>query len=276
MPLKDPQANQPGLEVVSGPGVPDKEQDKELHIPPQEPELALSSYSSGHALSSHALSSHAFNSYPSNGFVESSTIIDSDNFATNTTGDDKICVSGKPPTVCGIPRKFFWLVLSLILAMLCIGIGVGVGVGIGVSHNGQAAPSSSAESNSSGISISSTATPTAATAVTSSSTTSAAMSTSTAMSCPQANGTTYVDPSTGVKFMQECYIDYLGNDIDNIEADTMEECASDCAADSSCKGAVWFDAGAQGKLLNYCWKKTYLNSTDTTTNGQCQSIARLN
>ena len=93
--------------------------------------------------------------------------------------------------------------------------------------------------------------------------------------CLGIDGSTYADPSTGSNFKIECNVAHEGHDIENLKAESMEECVSLCAKNVQCKGAIWFNAGVQGTLLNYCWLKSSLNDSDIRYTTDAQSVVRL-
>lgn len=81
--------------------------------------------------------------------------------------------------------------------------------------------------------------------------------------CIGNDGSTYTDPGTKHKFRIECATAHQGKDIENLEAETMQECISLCTKNKFCKGVIWFNVGPQGTDLNYCWLKS-------TTDGEVQ------
>ncbi|KAI1275062.1 hypothetical protein F5Y07DRAFT_186234 [Xylaria sp. FL0933] len=93
--------------------------------------------------------------------------------------------------------------------------------------------------------------------------------------CIGDDGSTYTDPATGDKFRLECSVAHQGKDIMNYEANTMQDCIAMCAKNTHCKGAIWFNVGPQGTLLNYCWLKSEMDSGDGDVNGDAQSVVRL-
>ncbi|KAI1350500.1 hypothetical protein F5Y01DRAFT_315735 [Xylaria sp. FL0043] len=93
--------------------------------------------------------------------------------------------------------------------------------------------------------------------------------------CIGDDGSTYTDPATGDKFRLECSVAHQGKDILNYEANTMQDCIAMCAKNTHCKGAIWFNVGPQGTLLNYCWLKSEMDSGDGDVNGDAQSVVRL-
>ncbi|KAI0379572.1 hypothetical protein F5Y04DRAFT_282659 [Hypomontagnella monticulosa] len=93
--------------------------------------------------------------------------------------------------------------------------------------------------------------------------------------CLGTDGSTYTDPGTGAQFKIECDVAHQGRDIENPEAQSMEECVSLCANNSRCKGAIYYNVGPQGTDLNYCWLKSSMNDTDIRPTKDAQSIVRL-
>ncbi|KAH8678542.1 hypothetical protein BX600DRAFT_532480 [Xylariales sp. PMI_506] len=261
--------DQPGLEVFAAPVFPDTTQAKEVHTWERAESTLVS---------------------PTSGDGESA-VLHPTTVPNSAGGGDKIMVPEKKRALWGIPLRIFLVALAALLTVLAAGIGIGVGVGLSQKRVTTAAASSSSGSigtvpaalqpkmafatADSSIASSSTVSATIATTAASTASTATASASSVSMACPDAAGTTYTDPTTGVRFTQQCYVDYTGNDIKNIDADTMEDCAKYCAEVEECDGAVWFNDGAQGTLLNYCWMKTYMNTSDTSTNGDCQSITRV-
>lgn len=78
--------------------------------------------------------------------------------------------------------------------------------------------------------------------------------------CIGDDGSTYTDPGTGDKFRLECGVSHQGQDIENVEASSMQSCISMCAKNTHCKGAVWYNVGPQGTDLNYCWLKSAMEN----------------
>ncbi|KAI1496913.1 hypothetical protein F5X99DRAFT_424072 [Biscogniauxia marginata] len=93
-------------------------------------------------------------------------------------------------------------------------------------------------------------------------------------SCLGDDGSTYRDPGTGAQFTIECNLAHEGKDIENLEAESMEECVSLCAKDDQCQGAIWYNAGPQGTDLNYCWLKSAMDDERRTTR-DAQSVVRI-
>ncbi|KAI0426131.1 hypothetical protein F5Y09DRAFT_319719 [Xylaria sp. FL1042] len=93
--------------------------------------------------------------------------------------------------------------------------------------------------------------------------------------CIGDDGSTYTDPATGDKFRIECAVAHQGKDIMNSEANTMQDCISMCAKNAHCKGAIWFNVGPQGTLLNYCWLKSDMDDSRIQVNADAQSVVRL-
>ncbi|XXH05250.1 calponin [Hypoxylon texense] len=93
--------------------------------------------------------------------------------------------------------------------------------------------------------------------------------------CLGQDGSTYTDPGTGARFEVECDVAHQGKDIENLKADTMEDCVSLCAANSRCVGAIWYNVGPQGTDLNYCWLKSSLDDSDIRDTPDAQSVVRL-
>ncbi|KAI0802363.1 hypothetical protein GGR55DRAFT_665955 [Xylaria sp. FL0064] len=93
--------------------------------------------------------------------------------------------------------------------------------------------------------------------------------------CIGDDGSTYKDPATGDKFRLECSVAHQGKDIMNYKANTMQDCIAMCAKNTHCKGAIWFNVGPQGTLLNYCWLKSEMDGGDGDVNGDAQSVVRL-
>ncbi|KAI0855659.1 hypothetical protein F4860DRAFT_530096 [Xylaria cubensis] len=92
--------------------------------------------------------------------------------------------------------------------------------------------------------------------------------------CLGDDGSTYADPGTGHKFRIECAVAHQGKDIENLEAETMQDCISLCAKNKFCKGAIWFNVGPQGTDLNYCWLKSAMNG-EVQENTDAQSVVLL-
>lgn len=92
--------------------------------------------------------------------------------------------------------------------------------------------------------------------------------------CFRDDGSTYTDPGTGSRFSVECGVAHEGKDIENLEAETMEQCVNLCAKNKFCKGAIWFNVGPQGTDLNYCWLKSEMDG-DVRQTIDAQSVVRL-
>ncbi|KAI1373344.1 hypothetical protein F4677DRAFT_219811 [Hypoxylon crocopeplum] len=117
--------------------------------------------------------------------------------------------------------------------------------------------------------------PSPTTTTTTSHQTSATPTSSGPRSCLGDDGSTYTDPGTGAKFRIECSVAHQGKDIENLEAQTMQECVSMCAENSRCVGAIWYNVGPQGTDLNYCWLKKSLDDDDIRSTADAQSVVRL-
>ncbi|KAI1739648.1 hypothetical protein F4680DRAFT_131905 [Xylaria scruposa] len=92
--------------------------------------------------------------------------------------------------------------------------------------------------------------------------------------CVGDDESTYTDPGTGHKFRIECAVAHQGKDIENLEAETMQECISMCAKNKFCKGAIWFNVGPQGTDNNYCWLKSAMDG-EVQENTDAQSVVLL-
>ncbi|CAJ2510263.1 Uu.00g061630.m01.CDS01 [Anthostomella pinea] len=92
--------------------------------------------------------------------------------------------------------------------------------------------------------------------------------------CLADDGSTYTDPKTGDQFKVECNVAHQGADIENLEAQTMQECVSLCANNEQCNGAIWYDVGPQGTDLNYCWLKSAMKD-DLRYTTDAQSVVRI-
>ncbi|KAI8627339.1 hypothetical protein F5Y19DRAFT_176095 [Xylariaceae sp. FL1651] len=110
--------------------------------------------------------------------------------------------------------------------------------------------------------------------LTKTSSSSAPSSSSSSRNCLGDDGSTYTDPNTGDKFKIECAVAHQGRDIENLEAETMEDCVSLCAKNDQCKGAIWYNVGPQGTDLNYCWLKSQM-ADDLRDTPDAQSVVRL-
>ncbi|KAI0179917.1 hypothetical protein GGR52DRAFT_219113 [Hypoxylon sp. FL1284] len=93
--------------------------------------------------------------------------------------------------------------------------------------------------------------------------------------CLGPDGSTYTDPDSGSQFRVECAVAHQGRDIENLKADSMQDCVALCAAEARCAGAIWYNVGPQGTDLNYCWLKSELDDTDVRDTRDAQSVVRL-
>ncbi|KAI1124781.1 hypothetical protein F5Y10DRAFT_268775 [Nemania abortiva] len=92
--------------------------------------------------------------------------------------------------------------------------------------------------------------------------------------CLGDDGSIFTDHGTGDRFKIECDVAHQGRDLENIEAQTMEDCVSLCAKNNYCKGAIWYNVGPQGTDLNYCWLKSDMDD-DIRVTPDAQSVVRL-
>lgn len=195
-------------------------------------------------------------------------------------------------------RKCWWVLICLLLVII---VAVAVGVGVGVTQKNKSTESQPAVSSpiggedqpktsATGIPAADTSTAPTPSPTYSSASSSAASSTSSSTSsstpsqtpaatpsdgCLGTDGSTYTDPGTGSRFKIECDVAHQGRDIENPEAQSMEECVSLCANNSRCKGAIYYNVGPQGTDLNYCWLKSSMNDTDIRPTNDAQSVVRL-
>lgn len=75
---------------------------------------------------------------------------------------------------------------------------------------------------------------------------SSAPTTGTGVTCPQNNGSSYEDPTSGEVFMIDCYVSYTDNDISNNYQYNLAGCISACAAVPSCSAVNWLVGSPQG------------------------------
>ncbi|KAI1483831.1 hypothetical protein F4774DRAFT_366672 [Daldinia eschscholtzii] len=204
------------------------------------------------------------------------TFIKDEHNGWNTESNQDAVATPKQPTILGLRKRVFWL---LLIAMFIVAfVGAAVGAAVGVTQRNQSMKASSAtpspalgENQSTGPSNpTTTSTPTSSSA--------SGQSTATpnpARSCLGTDGSTYTDPGTGAKFRIECAVAHQGRDIENLKAETMQECVSLCAKNARCTGAIWYDVGPQGTDLNYCWLKSSMDDSDIRSTPDAQSVVRL-
>ncbi|KAI0105470.1 hypothetical protein GGR51DRAFT_189538 [Nemania sp. FL0031] len=169
-------------------------------------------------------------------------------------------------TVWGIRKRTFWILVVIVILVL---LGVVIGIAVGVTQQ-KSIHSTSLEMSGSGQPINTAPPARTTTAPISPSSTSSPSS----RICIGDDGSTYTDPGTGDKFKIECDVSHNGQDIENVEAQTMQDCISLCAKSNYCKGASWYNVGPQGTDLNYCWLKSGMGS-DVRITPDAQSVIRL-
>ncbi|KAI1873973.1 uncharacterized protein JN550_003242 [Neoarthrinium moseri] len=159
--------------------------------------------------------------------------------------------------ICGLRRRLFWLILCAILLV----IGIVLGLALGLTLRGTAGSSS-------------TSSPTAGTPTMDPSSTPSP--TLTGMpACPDADGTTYTDPTSNIEFVMECGVTHDGSDISHHVAYSMDDCVASCAQSSICMGAVWISAGKQGTDNNFCWLHSDMSQEQfVRVNAYAQSATR--
>ncbi|KAI8962388.1 hypothetical protein F5Y11DRAFT_322860 [Daldinia sp. FL1419] len=215
-------------------------------------------------------------------FYEPQVIIAPDNYIKdehngwNPESNRNIAPTPGPPTILGLRRRVFWLLLICMFAVAFVGAAVGAAVGVTQRNqsvkNSSAAPSPAIGENQS---VGSSPATTSTVASPSSTSTTAQATPSSVRSCLGADGSTYTDPGTGTKFKIECDVAHEGRDIENLEAESMPECVSLCAKNTRCTGAIWYDVGPQGTDLNYCWLKSSMDDSDIRPTKDAQSVVRL-
>ncbi|KAK7924215.1 hypothetical protein PG985_006269 [Apiospora marii] len=146
--------------------------------------------------------------------------------------------AAREPTIMGLRRKKFWLIVGPLIAIFVIGVAVGLGVGLG------------ARSSSSDDSSSATPSPTVVTSVV----------------CPANNGSLYDSKDKNKLFRVNCNLDYNSGggtqDMGSFQTATFEDCLNGCAANDACVGAGW--GNYQGNTV--CWLKSHLGSSQTAPN----------
>ncbi|KAI1660460.1 hypothetical protein F4813DRAFT_350032 [Daldinia decipiens] len=196
----------------------------------------------------------------------------------NTESNQNITAASKPPTILGLRKRVFWLLLIGMFVVAFVGAAVGAAVGVTqrnqATNASSAAPSPVAGENQSTGSPSPTTTSTT-TASSSSTSASPTATPSSVRSCLGIDGSTYTDSGTGTKFRIECDVAHQGRDIENLKSESMKDCVSLCAKNTRCVGAIYYDVGPQGTDLNYCWLKSSLNDSDIRTTTDAQSVVRL-
>ncbi|KAK8050075.1 hypothetical protein PG994_011805 [Apiospora phragmitis] len=124
--------------------------------------------------------------------------------------------AAREPTIMGIRRKKFWLIVGPLIAIFVIGVAVGLGVGWG--HSMAAATT---------LQGSATPSPTVVTSVV----------------CPANNGSFYDSQGNNKKrFRVACNLDYNSGrgtqDMDDFQTATFEDCLNACAANDACPGRL--------------------------------------
>ncbi|KAI1805578.1 hypothetical protein F4811DRAFT_514365 [Daldinia bambusicola] len=197
----------------------------------------------------------------------------------NAEPNENATVASKSPTILGLRKRVFWL---LLISMFVVAfVGAAVGAAVGVTQRNQSINASSAtpspavgENQTTGPS-NPTTTSTTTPSPSSTSSKPTATPSPAARSCLGADGSTYTDPETGAKFRIECDVAHQGRDIENLKAESMPECVSLCAKNTHCTGAIWYDVGPQGTDLNYCWLKSSIDDSDIRLTTDAQSVVRL-
>lgn len=191
----------------------------------------------------------------------------------NTESTENTAAASKPPTILGLRKRVFWL---LLISMFVVAfVGAAVGAAVGVTQRNQAIKASSAASSPAVGENQSTGSPNPTTTPSSSTSASPTATPSPVRSCLGTDGSTYTDSGTGTKFRIECDVAHQGRDIENLKAESMKECVSLCAKNTRCTGAVYYNVGPQGTDLNYCWLKSSLDDSDIRTTTDAQSVVRL-
>ncbi|KAI8953995.1 hypothetical protein F4801DRAFT_69335 [Xylaria longipes] len=199
---------------------------------------------------------------------------DSESTQTSTQKDETVSESGtaseltRKEKIWGLQRRTFYILIAVAIITFA---GVIIGIGVAVSQQNRA--HSTSKSASGGGQPMTTIIVAPPPATTSSSPLPSASSTSSRI-CLGDDGSTYTDPGTGDKFRIECAVAHQGRDIENLEAETMQECISMCAKNKFCKGAIWFNVGPQGTDLNYCWLKSSMDGEVQDTR-DAQSVVLL-
>ncbi|KAI1500433.1 hypothetical protein F5X99DRAFT_240222 [Biscogniauxia marginata] len=166
--------------------------------------------------------------------------------------------------ICGIKRKWFFIVVAVGLFLLVIEIAVGLGAGL----------ASRPTSYSVADSDSSSSTTTPATTTTSSATSTEVSPTPSftgtlvlgPVLCPQNNNTVYVSQDTSKPFNVQCGRDYNSDrgarDMTHMRASTMAECINNCGKWSGCVGVGF--GSYQGGME--CWLKSQLGEPNWSKN----------
>ncbi|KAH8673071.1 hypothetical protein BGZ61DRAFT_521142 [Ilyonectria robusta] len=184
--------------------------------------------------------------------------------------------NGDPPAktgrsrICGLPKRWFFILLGILCALVVIGLAVGLGVGLGMRKNDS---TDSGTSTADAITTSTTSTETRSTATRATETTGTTESTETTATTATTEATstassTFSCPSSvytapdDTKFNVTCAIDYNSVvkgtvDLKNFDTDTMVVCIDTCANNTMCKGVGYGDNGG-GK--NTCWMKSALGT----------------
>ncbi|KAK8088551.1 hypothetical protein PG997_003512 [Apiospora hydei] len=145
--------------------------------------------------------------------------------------------AAREPTIMGIRRKKFWLIVGPLIAVFVIGVAVGLGVGLGSQHGSNDSPS---------------ATP--------------SPSVVTSIVCPANNGSFYESNDKTKRFQVACNLDYHSGggtqDMGDFQTATFEDCLNGCAANDACVGAGW---GVYNGATR-CWLKSHLGSNQMAPN----------
>ncbi|KAK8055762.1 hypothetical protein PG993_000989 [Apiospora rasikravindrae] len=146
--------------------------------------------------------------------------------------------AAREPTIMGIRRKKFWLIVGPLIAVFVIGVAVGLGVGLGSQHG------------SSDDSPSATPSPSVVTSIV----------------CPANNGSYYDSNDKKKRFQVACNLDYHSGggsqDMGDFQTATFEDCLNGCAANDACVGAGW---GVYNGATR-CWLKSHLGSNQMAPN----------
>ncbi|KAH6651842.1 hypothetical protein BKA67DRAFT_339755 [Truncatella angustata] len=163
-------------------------------------------------------------------------------------------------------RTFCWIILCAVLLVVATVLGVVLGLTLKTHGDAHADASSTSSPLPTATSDPSTATASVVPTPTLSG----------MPSCPNANGTTYTDPSTKVQFKRECGIAHDGSDISHHTAYSMDDCVASCAQSSACMGAVWINASVQGTDNNWCWLHSDMSQQEyIRVNQYAQSATRV-
>ena len=189
----------------------------------------------------------------------------------------------KPPTICGLRKRTFWIlvIVAVVIVAAAVGGGVGGALASKSSNDTKISGAGAGEAQSSGVPQSSSTTPTPTTQSSISITTTSIVGPSSTIfrDCPSSNNSLY-DVNFGdtkMTFRKACDISFLNaNGIDNVVGKplpSLNDCINACAQ-FNVNNKTQIEQG--GRLCNaVCWRNTFDKINDWA-GGMCFGFTTLN